>query len=61
MDKSHLAINGGPKAADGLPKRFHFGKEEKAAADALFDKSIATGNAIGYNGAEEEAFGREFA
>ncbi len=61
MDKSQLAINGGPKAAEGLPKRFHFGKEEKAAADALFDKSIATGNAIGYNGAEEEAFGREFA
>ena len=27
----------------------------------MFDKSIATGNAIGYNGAEEEAFGKEFA
>ena len=61
MDKSQLAINGGPMAAPDLPNRFHFGKEEKAAADALFDKSIATGNAIGYNGPEEEAFGKEFA
>jgi len=61
MSNSQLAVNGGPKAAEGLPNRFHFGKEEKAAADALFDQSIATGNAIGYNGPEEEAFGKEFA
>ncbi|MBR2358384.1 MAG: DegT/DnrJ/EryC1/StrS family aminotransferase [Lentisphaeria bacterium] len=61
MDKSKLAINGGSKAVDSLPKRFHFGKEEKAAADALFDRCIETGNAIGYNGAQEEAFGKEFA
>ena len=61
MDISQLAINGGPKAAPDMPNRFHFGKEEKAAADALFDKSIETGNAIGYNGPEEEAFGKEFA
>ena len=61
MSLSELAINGGPKAVDRLPNRFHFGKEEKAAADALFDQSIATGNAIGYNGPQEEAFGKEFA
>ena len=61
MSNSQLAINGGAKAAEGMPARFHFGKEEKAAADALFDRSIATGNAIGYNGREEEAFGKEFA
>ena len=61
MSLDQLAINGGPKAAPDLPNRFHFGKEEKAAVDALFDQSIATGNAIGYNGPEEEAFGKEFA
>jgi len=57
-----LAINGGSKAVDiPLKNRFHFGAEEKAAADALFDESIRTGNAFGYNGPEEEAFGKEFA
>ena len=34
MSNSQLAINGGVKAAEGMPARFHFGKEEKAAADA---------------------------
>lgn len=61
MNYSQLAINGGAKAAENLPARFHFGQEEKAAADALFDQAIATGNAIGYSGSEEEAFGKEFA
>ena len=56
-----LAINGGEKAVPALPNRFHFGKEEKAAIDALFDAAIATGNAPGYNGPEEEAFCKEFA
>ncbi|MEI8246319.1 MAG: DegT/DnrJ/EryC1/StrS family aminotransferase [Lentisphaerota bacterium] len=56
-----LAINGGEKAVSALPGRFHFGKEEKAAVDALFDDAIRTGNAPGYNGPEEEAFCREFA
>jgi dTDP-4-amino-4,6-dideoxygalactose transaminase len=56
-----LAINGGAKAVSALPGRFHFGKEEKAAVDALFDDAIKTGNAPGYNGPEEEAFCKEFA
>jgi dTDP-4-amino-4,6-dideoxygalactose transaminase len=57
-----LAINGGPKAVNPpLPRRHHFGKEEKAAVDALFDAAIESGNAPGYNGAEEEAFCKEFA
>lgn len=61
-DIEKLAINGGPKAiATPLKARFHFGKEEKEAAMRLFDNSIETGNAIGYNGPEEEAFGKEFA
>ncbi len=57
-----LAIDGGTKAVNfTLKGRFHFGKEEKAAADRLFDESIRSGNAFGYNGPEEEAFGKEFA
>ena len=57
-----LAINGGPKAVPGpLKSRFHFGVEEKEAAMRLFDASIESGNAFGYNGPEEEAFGKEFA
>ncbi len=57
-----LAINGGPKAVPAPMKgRFHFGREEKEAAMRLFDACIESGNAIPYNGPEEEAFGREFA
>jgi len=37
------------------------GKAEKKAVDALFDKAIASGNAFGYNGPEEERYCREFA
>ena len=56
-----LAINGGEKAISALPGRYHFGKEEKTAVDALFDEAMKTGNAPGYNGPEEEAFCKEFA
>ena len=57
-----LAINGGtPAIQPALPERFHFGKEEKAAVDALFDQAIATGKAPGYNGVEETEFCKEFA
>jgi len=38
-----------------------FGAEEKGAALAIFDQAIETGEAFGYNGAEEQAFEREFA
>ncbi len=61
MTHAQLAIKGGSKAVTELPARFHFGKEEKEAIDALFDECIRTGNASGYNGPEEEAFGKEFA
>ncbi len=45
----------------GFPNRGLIGREEKAALDALFDRAIAAGEAIGYNGPEEETLGREFA
>ena len=57
-----LAIEGGEKAIpNGLKGRFHVGREEQAAADALFAETIRSGNAFGYNGPQEEAFCKEFA
>lgn len=56
-----LAINGGTKTIEKMPARFHFGKEEKEAADKVFDRCIETGKATGYNGIEEETYCKEFA
>ena len=57
-----LAIDGGLKAcATPVSPRGLFGQREKRAVMALFDKAIATGQAFGYNGVEEEAYCREFA
>ncbi len=57
-----LAINGGPKTrTDSFPPRALIGKEEKAAVDALFDASIASGNAFGYNGEAEVKYEKDFA
>jgi len=57
-----LAINGGEKTrVDAWPSRGLFGEEEKRAVMALFDKCIATGEAFGYDGEEEESYCREFA
>ncbi len=56
-----LAIHGGSRTVTALPARFHFGHEEKEAVDQLFDESITSGNAPGYNGQQEELFCREFA
>jgi len=59
---SGLAVNGGPRLRERpFPPRGLIGLEEKAAVDALFDQAIAEGGAPGYNGAEEEAYCREFA
>ena len=60
--KENLAINGGAKfRTEAWASRGHFGIEEKEAAMKLFDASIASGNAFGYNGDEETAFCQEFA
>ena len=57
-----LAIDGGPKVRAQLwPPRRLFGEEEKRAVAELFDRCIASGDAFGYNGREEEAYCREFA
>ena len=59
---SKLAIDGGtPVRQTPMPRRNLFGQEEKAAATALFDLSIESGDAFGYNGPEEEAYCAEFA
>jgi len=60
--ESRLAIDGGvpvftkPTAPRGL-----IGQQEKRAVMRLFDEAIASGNAIGYNGPEEDGYCREFA
>lgn len=57
-----LALHGGEKVRKTpFPSRHNFGTEEKAAIDALFEQSIASGVAPGYNGEEEEAYCAEFA
>lgn len=62
MRQNELAMNGGSKAvSEPLPNRFHFGKEEKEAIDALFHEAMETGQAPGYNGSREAAFCQEFA
>lgn len=62
MNLGNLAVNGGAKAVKSpLKGRFHVGEEEKAAAVRLFDGCVASGNAFGYNGPEEEGLAREFA
>ncbi len=63
MSKSaQLAINGGSKAIDfAFRGREQFDTAEKEAVMRLFDASISSGNAFGYNGPEEEAFCKEFA
>jgi perosamine synthetase len=62
MSMAELAIKGGPKIRkNNWPNPGLIGPEEKAAIDALFDEAIANGTAIGYNGAQEEAYCKKFA
>ncbi|MCX6984525.1 MAG: DegT/DnrJ/EryC1/StrS family aminotransferase [Lentisphaerae bacterium] len=63
MDKGKkLAVSGGEKAIPAPMKgRNNIGDEERTAVLALIDESIKSGNMFGYNGAEEEAFCKEFA
>ena len=59
---AQLALHGGAKLrTEPFPERGLIGLEEKAAVDAVFDRSIATGVAPMYGGAEEEAYCQEFA
>lgn len=59
--KMTLAVDGGPKAVKSpVPPRGLIDEREKAALIALFDEAIASGQAIGYNGEQEEAYCREF-
>jgi len=51
---NNLAINGGSKyIASNLKARFNVGVEEKDAVMKLFDKTIESGQAFGYNGEQE--------
>jgi len=60
--KEQLAINGGRALiSGGLKNRYNIGEEEKSVVMAMFDKAIETGQAPGYNGAEEEQLCSDFA
>lgn len=57
-----LAIDGGtPVRSEALPPRALIGKEEKAAADRVFDEAIASGEAFGYGGHFEQEYEKAFA
>jgi perosamine synthetase len=57
-----LAIDGGiPVRVGGMPTRGLIGEEEKAAAMAVFDEAIASGNAFGYGGSHEQRYEQAFA
>jgi perosamine synthetase len=59
---SRLAIDGGPKTRQApFPARGLIGPEERAAALALFDEAIASGNAFGYGGPAEQQYDKDFA
>ena len=62
MNHPKLAVDGGaPVRTTPWPNRHLFGAEEKQAAMDLFDRSIESGEAFGYNGPEEAAYCAEFA
>jgi len=57
-----LAVEGGaPVRSAPLPSRSLLGEAEKAAAVALFDAAIASGNAFGYGGPSEKQYEEDFA
>ncbi len=57
-----LAIDGGSKVrSTPFPSRGLIGPEERAAALAMFDQAIATGNAFGYGGPAEQQYEKDFA
>ena len=59
---STLAIAGGPQVRPTpFPARGLLGPEERAAALALFDQAIASGNAFGYGGPAEQQYDKDFA
>jgi dTDP-4-amino-4,6-dideoxygalactose transaminase len=60
---AQLAVKGGEKMIPDtfFKGRYHFGAEERAAVLALMDNFISSGNMFGYQGVQEEAFGKEFA
>ena len=57
-----LAVNGGdPVRMTPMPARHLFGEEEKAAAIRVFEESIDSGEAFGYNGPHEQGYEHDFA
>lgn len=62
MSREQLAMNGGSKIrTSAFPQRSLLGVEEKQAVMALFDETIETGRAFGYDGPQEAAYCKQFA
>ncbi len=58
---SRLAINGGDKTIkESFPNRFHFGKEERKAADLLLKACEKQGTPFGYQGPAEADYCAKF-
>lgn len=61
MSSTKLAIDGGsPVRTKPMPARGLITEKEKAAAMAVFDEAIATGNAFGYGGKYEQQYEKDF-
>lgn len=61
MSSTKLAIEGGiPIRSKPMPARGLITEKEKAAAMAVFDEAIATGNAFGYGGKYELQYEKDF-
>ena len=61
MSRSELAIDGStPIRSKPMPCRGLITEEEKAAAMAVFDEAIRTGEAFGYNGSYERQYEKDF-
>lgn len=62
MRREKLAIDGGvPVRSEPMPARALISKEEKAAAMKVFDQSLLSGEAFGYNGPFEQQYEKDFA
>lgn len=58
---SRLAIDGGPSVrSEPFPPRRLIAHEERAAAIAVFDAALESGNPINYNGLQEQQYEKDF-
>lgn len=61
MNSDLSLLGGSPVRSKPMPARGLITEKEKAAAMAVFDEAISTGNAFGYNGKYEQQYEKDFA